>query len=118
MPKDLTSAVITQIDAVQKRPVILVELELSSTLRYAAAKSNITFPTGGNVYTAKAIKVSGINQSLEGQIQRATIKFDNVSRDMAAYAYNEDFQNKRIIIKRVYLDALANSGDYNEIFNG
>jgi len=118
MPKDLTSAVITQIDAAQKRPVILVELELSSTLRYAACKSNITFPTGGNVYTAKAIKVSGINQSLEGQIQRATIKFDNVSRDMAAYAHNEDFQNKRIVIKRVYLDALGSSDNYNEIFNG
>jgi len=118
MPKNLTGAVVTQIDAAQKRPVILVELELSSTLRYAACKSNITFPTGGNVYTAKAIKVSGINQSLEGQIQRATIKFDNVSRDMAAYAHNEDFQNKRIVIKRVYLDALGDSQNYNEIFNG
>ena len=118
MPKGLPAAVITQMDAAQKRPAILVELDLSSTLRFAASKSNITFPAAGNVYTAKAINVRGISQSLEGQIQRITIDFDNVTKDMAAYADNEDFKGKSIIIKRIYLDAIGDAAYYNEVFNG
>ena len=118
MPKDLPASVITQMDAAAKRPAILVELGLSSTLRFTVYKSNITFPTGGNVYTAKAIKVRGIGQSLEGQIQRITVDFDNVTKDMAAYANNEDFKGKSLIVKRIYLDAIGNATYYNEVFNG
>lgn len=119
MPKQLPEAVVTQMDAAQKRPVILFELGLSSTLRYALYKSNITFPTGSsNVYTSKAIKVNGTSQSLEGQIQRIVIDLDNVSRDMFTYIYNEDFRNKSLIIKRIYLDAMGDASYYDEVFNG
>lgn len=118
MPRDLTPAVIIQKDAQGKRPVLLFELGLSSTIRFAAYKTNIVFPTAGNTYTAKAINVSNATQSLEGQIGRMTIKFDNVARDMAAYSNNEDFRGKSLIIKRIYLDAVGNISDYNEMFNG
>ena len=119
MPKSLTAAVITQLDATGKRPVLLFELGLSSTLRFAAYKNSITFPyPGGNVYTAKAIIISGLTQSLEGQIERITVKWDNVLKDMAAYAHNQDFRGKNLIIKRVYLDALDAAVNYNEVFNG
>jgi phage-related protein len=118
MPKSLPAAVVTQIDATNKRPVLLFELYLASTLRFAAYKSNVTFPTGGNTYTAKAITTEGLTQSLEGQIERVTIKFDNVAKDMAAYANNESFFGKKLIIKRVYLDALGDASNYNELFNG
>lgn len=118
MPKDLPAAIITQLDAQQKRPVLLFELGLSSTIRFAAAKINVVFPTAGNTYTAKAIQVSGVQQSLEGQIGRVTVKFDNVVRDMAAYADNEDFRGKSLIIKRVYMDELGDVSYYNEVFNG
>ncbi|MFH1781013.1 MAG: hypothetical protein ABH835_00115, partial [Patescibacteria group bacterium] len=119
MPRAIPAAVITQMDAVGKRPVLLLELGLFSILRYAAYKSNITFEaTTGSVYTAKAIEVSGLSQSLEGQIERITIKFDNVMKDMAAYANHEDFRGKKLIIKRIYLDSIVNATDYNEVFNG
>jgi len=119
MPRAIPADVITQMNAAGKRPVLLLELGLSSTLRYAAYKSNITFEaTTGSVYTAKTIEVSGLSQSLEGQIGRITIKFDNVLKDMAAYAANEDFRGKSLIIKRIYLDSIVNSTDYNEVFNG
>ena len=119
MPRAIPAAIIQQMDAVGKRPVLLLELGLASTLRYAAYKSNITFEaTTGNPYTAKAIEVSGLSQSLEGQIGRITIKFDNVMKDMAAYANHEDFRGKSLIIKRIYLDSIVNATDYNEVFNG
>jgi hypothetical protein len=116
--KDLNAAVITQIDATGKRPVLLFELGLSSTLRYAANISNITFPTAGNTYTAKAIKINNLSQGVETQINRVVVSFDNVSRDMAEYAYNQDFRGKTLKIYRVYLDALGNAAYYNELFNG
>lgn len=118
MPRNIPSAVITQMDAQQKRPVLLFELGLSSTIRFAAYKTNITFPTAGSVYTAKAIQLSGVSQALEGQIGRITVKFDNVVRDMAAYANNEDFRGKTLVIKRIYLDAVGDASYYNEIFRG
>jgi len=118
MPKNIPSQVITEMDAIEKRPCLLFELGLSSTLRFAAYKTNVTFPSGGNVYTAKTITGGNVSQSLEGQIQRVTINFDNVSRDMAAYANNEDFRGKSLVIKRVYLDTVGDISYYNEVFRG
>lgn len=116
--KDLEAAVVTQLNATNKKPCLLFELGLSSTIRFAAYKTNVTFPTGGDVYTAKAITVSGIGQSLEGQIERVTVKFDNTSKDMAAYANIQDFRGVSLIIKRIYLDAVASADNYVEVFNG
>ncbi len=118
MSRGIPAQVLAQMDATQKRPVYLFELGLSSTLRFAAYNTNITFPTAGNVYTAKNITVSGVSQSLNGQIGRITVKFDNVSRDMAAYANNESFKGKSLTIKRIYLDAVGDPSYYNEVFNG
>lgn len=118
MTKSLEAAVVTQLDAQAKRPVLLFELGLSTTLRFAAYRSSVVFPTGGDTYTAKAIKVSGISQSAEGELQRVTVEFDNVSRDMAAYADAEDFRGKSLVIKRVFLDAVASADNYVEVFNG
>ncbi len=118
MPRDLPAAVITQMDATQKRPVLIFELGLTSTLRYVASNANVTFPTAGNTYTAKNIQISGVSQAAEGQIGRITVKFDNVSRDMAAFVNNEDFRGKSLVIKRIYLDALGSADNYNEVFNG
>ena len=118
MPKSLQAAVITQLNAAGKRPALLFELGLASTIYFAGYKTNIVFPTAGQTYTAKAITVEGASQSLEGQIERIVVKFDNVKKDMASYANNEDFRGKSLIIKRVYLDALGNALNYVEVFNG
>jgi len=118
MPKLLEANVITEMYSVSKRPCLLFELGLASTIRFAAYKVNVTFPTAGNVYTAKAITGGNVSQSLEGQIQRVTINFDNVSKDMASYANNEDFRGKTLVIKRIYLDTVGDVSYYNEVFNG
>ena len=118
MPKDIPGLVIAQMDAIQKRPVLLFELGLSSTVRFAAYKVNVVFPTGVTTYTAKTIKIGNVSQSLEGQIQRVNVQFDNVTKDMMTYAHNEDFRGKTIIIKRIYLDEIGNATYYNEVFNG
>ena len=118
MPKAIPGVVLAEMIAVQKRPVLLFELGLSSTVRFAAYKINVVFPTGGSMYTAKAIQIGNVSQSLEGQIQRVSVQFDNVAKDMAAYAHYEDFRGKPLIIKRIYLDAIGLATYYNEVFNG
>ena len=104
MPKNLPSQIITQIDAQQKCPILLFELGLTSVVRFAAYKTNIVFPIGGNVFVAKNVEITKISQSIEGQIGRVTVKFDNVSRDMAAYANIEDIRGKTLSIKSIYAD--------------
>lgn len=118
MSKELPAQVLAQMDATNKRPVLLFELGLTSPVRFVAYKTNITFPTAGNVYTAKHITVSSVSQTIEGQIGRVTCTFDNVSRDMAAYANAVPFKGKSLTIKRVYLDALGDASYFNEYFNG
>jgi len=120
MARDLSSAVSSQISLQEKRPALLFELGIvsGSTLYYTNSNTNITFPTGIQAYTAKAIKVSGINHSSEGQINRITVKIDNVNRVMSGYVDLNVFENRPLVIKRVYLDALSGTTDYNEIFHG
>lgn len=123
MAKDLDANVITQIDAQGRKACLLFEIALTGlTLRYAAYISTTTFPHGGTAYTAKTIMFGGVSQSLEGQIGRITVKFDNVAKDMAAYAYSYDFEGRYLTIKRIYLDADDNapaaSTEYIEVFHG
>ena len=117
--KSLPAAVVTQIDAQQKRPALLFEISLTGlTLRYVGYMTDVTFPTGVNVYTAKAISFGGVSQSLEGQIGRVSVNFDNVKKDMSAYIDAYDFEGRTLSIKRIFLDAVGDASYYNELFLG
>ena len=120
MPKSLPAQVLSQINADNQRPILIVELYLDSgTLRFSTTKGNIIFPTGGSTtFTAKAMEVSNIIQGAEGQIGRVSVKFDNVSGDMTGYLDAEDFYGKKLVIKRIYVDALGDVSYYNELFRG
>lgn len=124
MAKDLPSEIITQINAQQKRPRLVHELYLDDiTLLFTGEKKAITFPNGGStVYAALNIDFAGYQQTIEGQIGRVSVKFDNTDKAMGAYANTYDFEGKKYIIKRIYLDSSGNapSGatNYNEVFNG
>jgi len=119
MPKAIPAQVIAQMDAVSARPVLLFELGLDvGTLRFSATKTNIVFPTGVNTYTAKAIQTSNIQQTIDDQISRITVSFDNVLGDMAGYNNAEKFEGKTLSVKKVYRDALGDSTYYIEMFFG
>ena len=123
MTKSLDANVITNLDAQGRKPRLLFEIALTGlTLRFAANISNTTFPNGGTVYTAKAVLFGGISQSLEGQICRINVKFDNVATDMAAYVNTYEFEGRYLTIKRIFLDTLNNapaaSTEYVEVFHG
>lgn len=118
MPKSLQGGTISQIDASKRRPVILVELGLNTTQRYAISNQDIVFPESGNTYTAKAITFGSIEQSSEGKIQQISVNFDNTAKDMAAYVNAENFQGKTLTVKRIFLDDIDSANDYVELFYG
>ena len=119
MTKNLSANVLAQQAAQEKRPVNLIIIELDTgTLRYAAAKQNFTFPTAGNVYTAKNLTYDAVQTSLEGQVVRINIQLDNTARDMAAYHVSTSFKGKKITVWKVYRDAVAAGADYEEVFQG
>ena len=118
MAKTLSTAVQAEQAAQQKRPVNLVILELDAgTLRYASSRTNVTFPSGGDVYTAKALGYGNVQTSSEGQIGRLTVKLDNTARDMAAYAAATAFKSRVLTVRKIYRDA-SGTTDYEEIFTG
>lgn len=118
MAKELSTDVVTQIDADQNQPVMLVEIQLNAgTLRFAGTNGNYVFPSGGDTWSAKAMWISRVEQSAEGQIGRISVDLDNVTSDISAYLDKEDFYGKTIIIKRVYR-GVSGSTDYNEVFRG
>lgn len=120
MTKSIDNTVITQMNAEQASPVMLVRIDTSAVLYFATSKSNVTFPSGGggDTYTAKAIAFDGYSQDVSGNLQRIKLRLDNVAKDMAGYAVSYDFQGANLNIKRVYRDALGSADYYDEWFNG
>lgn len=122
MVKTLETAVSTQVVASQRQPAILFEMGMESgtTLYWTSLRQDVTFPSGatGQVYTARAIKMDSFTQSAEGQINRISIKIDNVDKAMTTYAEQYNLEGKPIIIKRVYLGDVGNEPNYNELFFG
>ena len=117
--KDIPSQVLTKMAASEAKPTVLYILELSGqTLRFAASPENITFPSGGYTYTAWEIHFSSLKQTVNNQIERIKIKFDNTNRSMEAYANAEDFAGKTITIIKVFRDLTGDSTYYEEIFKG
>lgn len=119
MPKKISSAVSAQLSAQQRRPANLFILGLGSgvTLRYAAAKTNVTFPAAGDTYIAKAASYGKINTTTEGQVGRVSVRLDNTARDLAAYANQIGFKGRKLLIWRIFRDA-SGTTDYDTIFSG
>jgi hypothetical protein len=117
--KTLPSQVTDQLDAQQARPVNLFIFNFDTPLYFAAAKSNVAFPTsGGNTYVAKACYYDSLSQDYSGNIIRLSARFDNTGKDMAAYAASLEFLNIWLTIKKVWRDALTNATYHDEIFHG
>lgn len=116
--KTLPATVTTQQAAEQQRPVNLFTLNFDTPLYFAAAKSNVVFPTAGTTYVAKAIEYDPVQQDSSGNIIRLTVRFDNTSKDMASYTTSLEFLGTWLTIKKVWRDALGDASYHDEIFYG
>lgn len=123
--KALSTNITPYINAPQRRAAVLAELALDGvTLRYAANVANITFPRGSTVvYSARAFRVGDVQQTMEGSVQRIKLRLDNVDRLVSAYVNSFDFENRELVLKRIFFATTTNqcstkSTEYEEIFRG
>lgn len=119
MPKTIDAAFRAKAVAEGNKPLYLLELELDSgTLYLCDAEANVTFPTAGNAYLSWGFTFDEVRNGVSGEIDRVKLSFNNVSLAFRGYTDTDDFQGRRITIRRIFSDLLT-SADYSEvIFTG
>jgi hypothetical protein len=114
--RTLSSAVAAEILKTATRPRTLFELYLNGgTLRYTDHSSDYTFD--GQVYYSRGITHSPIKTYMANRVDNTTIEIDNVDRALSAYFASEDFQGRKIVIKKIFLGLTA-SDDFILQFEG
>ncbi len=117
--KSMPQIVLDAATASSRRETLLLTLYLDATLRFSKSKTNIVFPESvGDTYTAKLFGISELSQSIEGQIERVSIVFDNSNGDMSGYSETYDFQGAIVEVIRIFRDAFGDSTYYEPVFYG
>ena len=115
MVKSLDAAYLAKLNSQENQPRLLYELYLDSgTLYLADERDNVTFPTGGQVYTAIGIQHEAVQIGGNEIIDSVTISIDNVDKNLGRFVVHESFRGRQLIIKRVFADELG-SASYDEI---
>ena len=83
-----------------------------NNLYFAEAKADIVFD--GITYTAFPIALDPISESTTGEIDSIRIKMGNASRVIQAYIENYDMRGKKVGIKIVWANLLADTDNYLE----
>ena len=121
MPKTIDPTYKTKALLEANQPVFLLELELDSgTLYLCDAQENVTFPSGGggSLYLAQGMSFDRVQNTVDGEIDRVTFTFDNTDLTFRAYTDTDDFQNRRITLKRIFGDLLSSSAYVITLFTG
>ena len=100
-----------------KMPLYLCSIELDSntTLRYAAARRHVTFPAGGERWTAKGFEFSGLQAK---SAQRVQIAFNDGNQELAGYRSRLEFRGAWVELTLAFRDALTDSEDSIQLFRG
>lgn len=119
MPKSIDAAVTAKAILAENKPVFLLELDLDSgTLYLCDAQTNVTFPTAGNLYYAWGFSFGKVMNTLTGEVDRVTFSFDNTDLSFRAFTDTDEFQGRRLTLRRIFADLLG-SADYSVvIFRG
>lgn len=118
MPKNLHALVKTEAEKSENAPIFLLELELDDGTKYFTdSEVDINFPTtGGKTYTSWGFSFDNIRDNLTGEIERVRFSFDNTDLVFRGYLDTEEFQGRRLILKRVFRgedDILLGSSAYS-----
>jgi len=121
MAKDLSAAMIAQIDASGRRPILLYTLTLDGlTVRYAGYSYDIVY--NGETYTAKTIEYSGGTISKGKPLRKVSLTFDNTAGDMSSFISSYVFTKKALTISRIFLNiddsVIDGATNYIELFKG
>lgn len=129
MARDLSTDVTTQKDAVQCRPIELYDFYLGSqsavdanTHFFTSYIENISFfdlEENAQTYLPIAGKRTPIKTSMDMAVDQFNITLDAVDiTDLIAMVAGIDFRDRRLVIRKVFLDELDEAADAVIIFDG
>ena len=109
MAHDTTAEFNQEKNAQVNKPInlyILADYDGAGTdLRYAEYKTDVTFDS--LVYTAFPIAMEAVTENVQGEVDAVRIRVANVSRLIQYYLENYDLRGKKITIKQVWANKLA-----------
>lgn len=115
--KAIPAAVISAMGATEPRPIELITVAVTgATYRFATAQAAVSF--GGNTYNAWEIRPGSLEQETDSQIDRLTIKLDDIEGTIRGYHNARSFVGALLSRWRVYQGAMSDSSYYDEVFHG
>ena len=111
------------------RPVEIFDIYLgsqtaedSNTLHFVNFYRTVNFfqyiSHSAQAYLSLGISRSSIKRTSKNEIERVSFKIDNMNRGMGAYAAEQDFRNKRIVVRLIFRDYLDSYLDTKVVFDG
>jgi len=98
------------------QPIFLYQVDdydgASTNLYFTSYDTNVTYD--GQEYIRYPIKHETIEENTNGQIDTIRLTLSNVSRDIQLYLETYDLRAKKISIKQVWADQLADTDAYLE----
>ena len=116
--RSLDSTFTEEKNAVENQPIRLYTIfdyDGSTDLHFAEYDTDITFD--GVTYSRFPIKMGQVSENSQGTIDSVQIVLANVSRLIQSYLEDYDFRGKKVTIKTVFANQLADTGAYiDDIF--
>ncbi len=114
--RTVTSTFTAEKNKPSNQPIKLYTLEnydgLGTNLRFAAYDTDITY--GGLLYTRNAIKYDIITENNQGAIDTVRVSVANVSRMIQSYLEQYDLRGRKVTIKTVWANQLADATAFIE----
>lgn len=116
--RNINSTFVSEKNAETNKPVRLYTIwqyDGSNNLYFAEYDTNITF--NSVTYTAFPITFDVVSENNQGSIDSVNVTVGNVSRIIEAYIQANDMRGKKVTIKTVWANQLANADAYiDDIF--
>ena len=108
MPRNLSNDFKIEKNKASNKPItlyVLKEYNGADDLRLAEYDSDVIF--AGDVYSRFPITHENIGENAQGEINQVSVTLANVSRVIQGYLESYDLRGKKVIIRKVWADNLA-----------
>lgn len=109
--RDVSSSFITEKNKLTNRPIFLYTVfdynGADGNLYFAAYDADVVFD--GQTYLKFPIIHDIVQENTNAEIDHVKLRVSNVSREIQAYLEAYDFHNKKVSIKQVFADHLADA---------
>jgi len=115
MPRDLSNTFRTEKNKQTNKPINLYtikEYDGAADLRFAEYDSDVTYL--GDVYSKFPLTHENISENTQGEIDHVTVTISNISRLIQGYLENYDLRGKKVIIRKVWANQLADPNAYTD----